>query len=341
MGYPQGLAWSADGTRIIFAKDSGDGGELWELSRDGSLSRLPFGEEGSDPAVASQGNRLAYVRGRKTIDIWRVDLRAAKPENSATKLIFSTHVQRVPQYSPDGTKIVFESNRSGTHEIWLADADGNNPVQLTSFNGPQTGGPTWCSDGRRIAFDSRASGASGIYVEDIVQRLPHQVQTNVQNLALPAWSEDCRWLFASDGHDTLYRMPSEGGPAVQVTEHSSWYSVTSRGKLFFNAKESNDVALWSTPVEGGEEIPLARMPRLAYTESWTATRRGIYYTDSTSDPPSIGYYDFATERSKRLFRLPKKPTSGGGLSVSSDGRWLLYTQTDDEQSDIMLAEHFR
>jgi Tol biopolymer transport system component len=308
---------------------------------EGSTSRLPFGEEGSGPTVSRRGNRLAYARGWKTIDIWRVDLAALKPENSATKLIFSTRVQRVPKYSPDGTKIAFESNRSGTHEIWLADADGNNPVQLTSFNGPQTGGPNWCSDGRRIAFDSRASGASAIYTEDIIQRLPRKVQTNVQNLALPTWSEDCRWLFVSDGHDTLYRIPSQGGDAEHVTNHSSWYSFINRGRLFFNVKETSDVALWSKSVNGGEEGPLEGMPKLAYTESWTATPRGIYYTDSISNPPSINFYDFSSHAAKRILRLPQSLTPDGGLGVSPDGRWLLYTQTDDEQSDIMLAEPFR
>jgi hypothetical protein len=178
-------------------------------------------------------------------------------------------------------------------------------------------------------------------VEDIVQRLPQQVQTNVQNLALPTWSEDCRWLFVSDGHDALFRIPSQGGDAVRATAHSSWYSSIDRGRLFFNVKESKDVALWSKTVNGGEEAPLEGMPKLTYTENWTATPQGIYYTDSTSNPPSINLYDFASRAKKRVLRLPQRPTPGGGLSVSSDGRWLLYAQTDDEQSDIMLAEHFR
>jgi Tol biopolymer transport system component/DNA-binding winged helix-turn-helix (wHTH) protein len=340
MGYPRGLAWSTDGARIVLSNDSGDGGDLWELSMDGSLARLPFGEEGSEPAVAARGNRLAYQRGWKTIDIWRADLAAFKPEDSVKKLIFSTRVQRVPHYSPDGTKIVFESNRSGTHEIWLADGDGNDPVQLTSFNGPQTGGPSWCSDGRRIAFDSRASRVSAIYVEDIGQRLPRQVQTNVQNLALPTWSEDCRWLFASDGHDTLYRIPSQGGDATRVTDRSSWYGFVNQGRLFFNVKEAREVALWSQSVNNGEAKPLERMPKLSYTESWTATPRGVYYTDSTSNPSTIDFYDFASRATRRVITLHQSPPTGGGLSVSPDGRWLLYAQTDDEQSDIMLAEHF-
>ncbi len=341
MGYPRGLAWSADGTRIVFSNDSGNGGELWQLSMDGSLARLAFGEDGSGPAVASRANRLAYARGRSSVDIWRVDLAAPKPEGSATRLIFSTRVQRVPRYSPDGTRVVFESNRSGTHEIWLADADGSNLVQLTSFKGPQTGAPSWCSDGRRIAFDSRASGVSAIYVEDINERLPRQVQTDVDNLALPTWSEDCHWLFASDGHDILYRIPSQGGRATRVTDHASWYSFVSGDRLIFNVKEPDHVALWYESLSDGEERRLRGMPKLAYTESWTATARGIYYTDSTSNPPGIDYYDFATEATRRILRLRQSPTPSGGVSVSRDGRWLLYTQTDDEQSDIMLVENFR
>jgi Tol biopolymer transport system component len=341
MGYSQGLAWSVDGTRIIFSNDSGDGGALWQVSMDSRLTKLPFGEQASNPSIAGKGNRLAYVRGSKTVDIWRVDLGSKRPENSATKLIFSTRVQRVPQYSPDGAKIIFESDRSGTHEVWLADADGNNLVQLTSFNGPQTGGPSWCSDGHRIAFDSRASGSSGIYVEDINERLPRQVKTDSPNLALPAWSEDCQWLFASDGHDNLYRLSSQGGPTTRISDKGSWFSIVKDGKVFFNTRETNNVALWSKPMGGGEEERLKGMPNLDASASWTATARGIYYTSSSSRPTAINFYDFSSRSAKRLFSLPQPPTPGGGLSVSPDGRWLLYTQTDDAQNDIMLAEGFQ
>lgn len=341
MGYFLGLCWSVDGSRVIFSNDSGEGGQLSQVNMNSQLTKLPFGEQGSGPVVSTRRNRLAYVRGWKTIDIWRIDLTAAKPESTARRLIYSTRIQRVPQYSPDGSKIAFESDRAGSHEIWLADADGSNPIQLTSFNGPQTGAPSWCSNGQRIAFDSRASGASAIYQEDVTERVPHLVQTDVKNLAVPTWSADCHWLFASDGHDRLYRLPAQGGSAGRVTSQSSWYGLINGDKLFFNAKTQKGIALWSKPVGAGPESPLPGMPELSFTADWAATSRGIYYTNSWSDPQTLNFYDFRTHASRRLLALPKNLSPSGGLAVSPDGRWLLYTQTDDEQSDIMLAEHFR
>ena len=105
--------------------------------------------------------------------------------------------------------------------------------------------------------------------------------------------------------------------------------------------ENNDVAIWSTPLNGGEEGSLTGIPKFNAAESWTATAHGIYYTSSSSRPPAVNFYDFATSSAKRLLTLPRPPTPGGGASVSPDGRWLLYTNTDDAQSDIMVAEHFR
>ncbi|MBV8475159.1 MAG: PD40 domain-containing protein [Acidobacteria bacterium] len=337
MGYFQGLTWSRDGSKIIFANDSGNGGMLWQVTRGASLSKLPFGEQAANPSSASKGNRIAYVRGWKTINVWRLDLGSRHPEQSARKLIYSTRMQRVPQYSPDGKKIVFESDRSGTHEIWLADADGNNLVQLTSFGGPLTGSPSWCSDGHRIAFDSRASGSSALYAEDVERRVPHLIKADVQNLAIPTWSENCGWLFASDGHDHLYRVPAQGGAALRFSDKGSWFSRVKDGRVFFNVKEENGVSLWSRPVSGGESERLREMPKLDAADSWTAAVNGIYYISSSSTATAVNFYDFAAHSSKRLFILSERPTPGGGISVSPDERWLLYTRTDDAQSDIMLA----
>ena len=338
-GEPQGLTWAADGNRLIVGNDPGDGGELWQLTLNGEREQLPFGEDGSAPTVAPRGGRLAYVRGRKTVDIWRADLTAAQPEQSAAKLIYSTRVQVLPRYSRDGTRIAFQSNRSGSVEIWMTDAQGADPDRLTSFNGPLTSAPSWCSDGQRIAFDSRLSGISALYIENINERVPHQLVTSRGNLSMPAWSQDCRWLFAVDGNDVLYRIASSGGPAERFSDHPSSYCVVSADRLIFNVLESDGVMLWSKPVGGGPSAPLEGMPRVQYEDSWAATATGIYYTDSSSNPVTVNFYEFASRGTRRLMTLKQTPVPGlgPGISVSPDGRWLLYGQSGDETSEIMLA----
>jgi Tol biopolymer transport system component/DNA-binding winged helix-turn-helix (wHTH) protein len=337
MGYPQGLAWSADGRRLIFANDPGDGGELWQLTLNGDLEQLPFGENSSAPAIARDG-RIAYVRRRNTINIWRADLTVADPAATAARLIYSTVSQTVPRYSPDGAHIAFESNRSGSNEIWMTNAAGSESERLTSFNGPVTSSPSWCSDGRRIAFDSRASGTSDIYIEDISERVPRKVGTSRANLSTPAWSQDCRWLFAHDSNNRMYQFPSAGGPAVRVTDRPANYSFVAADRLVFSVMEPDGLVFWSKPLSGAPEVPLEGMPRVRYDDSWFATPEAVYYTDSSSQPVTLNIYDFASRTTRRLMTLKQTPIpSGIGITVSPDGRWLLFSQIDDEQSDIMMA----
>ena len=221
----------------------------------------------------------------------------------------------------------------------MTDAQGADPDRLTSFNGPLTSAPSWCSDGQRIAFDSRLSGISAIYVEDINERVPHKLDTSRGNLSLPAWAQDCRWLFAIDGNNVLYRIAASGGPAERFTDHLSSYAVVVAERLVFNVLESNGVVLWSKPVGGGPQAPLEGMPRVKYEDSWAATATGIYYTDSASKPVSVNFYELASRSTRRVMTLQQTPIpgSGPGISVSPDGRWLLYGQSGDESSEIMLA----
>ncbi|HEY6922360.1 MAG TPA: LpqB family beta-propeller domain-containing protein [Steroidobacteraceae bacterium] len=337
-GNPQGLAWTTDGNALIVANESATDSALWRIALDGHSSRLFHSEGALGPGVALAPRGIAFVRESHVIDIWRADLTA--PASASGNLISSTRTQLVPAYSPDGSRIAFESTRSGSPEIWLADADGRNPVKLTAFNGPQTGAPSWCSDGRRIAFDSRASGTSAVYMLDVFEGRPQRLQSSQPNLALPVWSSDCRWIIASNGRQAMYRVPTTGGPAERLTEKRTYRAVVIGARVIFNVAGESGVELWSKPIDGGVESPLQGMVPLRYTDSWTATPRGVYYTSSGPRSAVVGFYDFDTHRAHLLRSLDGLPVALGGLgiAVSADQRWLLYTRSERSEGDIMMIE---
>ena len=116
-------------------------GELWQITpgQAESPEKVPVGHDVSSPVVSASGKRLAYVQSRINGNIWRVDLDGAKAH--ARILVTSTREQYAPFISPDGRRVVFSSNRSGTNEIWVCDSDGGNTQQMTSLGARRPGRP--------------------------------------------------------------------------------------------------------------------------------------------------------------------------------------------------------
>jgi Tol biopolymer transport system component len=342
-GFPGGLCWTPDGSRIVFATAThpGSGGELWQVSTSGGPpERLLFAQDAYSPSFSRGGNRLAYARRSETIDIWRIDLSQHPPR--ARKLIASSQIQENPQLSPDGSRIAFESTRSGTREIWLSDGSGGDPVRLTSFGSHLTGTPRWSADGKRILFDSRARGQSDLYVAETAQRMPRRLSVSVADDSLGAWSQDGRaiyFLSASSGSPQIWKVSSEGGTAVQVTRSGGWNGFESAdGSLLYYARQFVDAEIWKLPSSGGAETPLPGMPRVEYSAWWVPTAAGIYFI-AQAPAPRVRFYDFATRAVREIADLPGAPAPYvGGISVSKDGRYVLYSQIDETASDLMLVD---
>jgi Tol biopolymer transport system component/predicted Ser/Thr protein kinase len=355
-----GLAWTPDGREIVFSSDRAGELNLWRISASGGTpKRLAWaGEFSHSPAISQQGRRLVFARFQLDTNIYRAEVRALTDQRKpATKLIASTRRDENPYYSPDGKRIVFASNRSGNVELWVCDSDGSNPVQLTSFGGPEVGAPWggWSPDGKRIAFDSNLKGNWDVYVIDAEGGSPRPLTTHPGVDTRGNWSPDGRWIyFCSDrtGSSQVWTVPAEGGASVQVTKQGGWTPMVSPdGKFVYYSKTTGPSSLWRVPAEGGEEVLVLPDYRRSSAGNWIPVDDGIYFADweesglrySVFLSATKGWIKFLDFNTGRVTKVMPVGTLWGAstLAISPDGRWFLYTQFDDYGHDLMLVENFQ
>jgi Tol biopolymer transport system component len=93
-----------------------------------------LGEQIGVQAVSRSGHKLAFSRGVFDTNIWRFDLNGSnKMVERNRSWIASSRFDQQPAISPDGSKIAFETTRTGFSEIWIASRDGSNAIPLTRF----------------------------------------------------------------------------------------------------------------------------------------------------------------------------------------------------------------
>jgi Tol biopolymer transport system component len=358
-----GLAWTADGQSIVFLSFLADvSPRLWKISAAGGTPE-PLELGSNYPwlrmqfSISRQGHRLAYSTGSADKNIWRMKVPGSKGQRaSPIKLISSSLDDWGAQFSPDGKRIAFDSVRSGTLQVWVCEADGSNPIQLTSigesFSGRAhgSGSALWSPDGRQIAFDAAVEVNNDdirhIHVVNAEGGPPRRLTTGTSYDGMPSWSRDGRWIyFASNrsGGFQVWKVPVEGGEAVQLTKNGGFRACESPDGKFIYYSKLDASGLWRIPVEGGEESLILDQLQKGYFAAWAVVDRGIYFINPEPKPPAtIEFFSFATRRITRIASLEKESFEWSStLAISPDERWILYTQRDQSGSDIMLVENFQ
>ena len=285
------------------------------------------------PAISRQGNRLAFEQAIPAdFNRWRINL--ADPAQPASAIIASTRLDQSPQYSPDGRKIAFSSERSGPSAVWVCDADGGNAAQLTTTG--TSGSPVWSPDGQRIAFDGIVDGQWQVFTVSARGGKPQQLTFVRGAHTRPFWSRDGPWIFTSGGA-SIWKIPAGGGhivPLVHTDGANSNPVESADGKTVYYLARGTIRKVGTDGSGDGEAIDGPASP-----VSLTPTRDGIYYVAPLPNR-SIQFFSFATGHS-RLIRKLDRP-AGLGLSLSPDRQWLLYVQRDTEATgDLMLVDPFR
>ncbi|MEX0290051.1 MAG: TolB family protein [Flavobacteriaceae bacterium] len=220
---------------------------------------------------------------------------------------------RYASYSPDGNKIIFESDRDGNWEIYLMDADGTNQKRLTA-NEDADRRPSWHPNGKMILFESDKSGRPELYTFNLedksIDKIPSLDLEGEPMFA--SFSPDENFiaigLKETDDRSNIFLLNEQGKIIKQLTnsdKRSTYPKWSKNGKeiVYFSRKETNnqDDEIYKLNVENGQEVRLTNWPKHNFCPSWSNDGKKIaYVTSMEGTRPEIYIMDADGENKTRI-----------------------------------------
>jgi Tol biopolymer transport system component len=107
--------------------------------------------------------------------------------------------------------------------------------------------------------------------------------------------------------------------------------------VFFRRLELGSINIMRMRVDGSDLQKIAVLPEADSSVEWWPFGNGLYILSAPAGNDRVEYLDLATGRRQVIYTLQKPGLEWvGGLSVSSDGKWLLFTQVDEQKADLYL-----
>ena len=203
-----------------------------------------------------------------------------------------TRAAGAPDWSPDGSRIVYESNQTGDYRIWVMNADGSRQRRLTNDPGFMDLEPAWSPDGRHIVFSrcTEQPGGTGCDLEVMTA-----AGSGVRRLADGHWT----WVRAEYSPD--------GRQIVVGSDRGGFLS-----------------AVWVMRSNGTGLHRITRPSLQAFWPGWSPSGRRILFTDNccqsgsnvwTVRPNGTGL--------RKLTHFGPAPLQGGFASYAPDGRQIV------------------
>lgn len=310
-----------------------------------------------DSALSPDGGMVAYIAAsadRRDADLFVKQREAAEP----VALTGGPANESAPSFSPDGTQIVYRSERDGGG-IYIIPAMGGK-ARLVAPGGHQ---PSFSPDGRWIAYRSGDGGGSvGIRYIEVVPVLggsARRLPTGLAGIEKPLWSPDSRWLLVAGtppnhlGQGDWYLIPADGGPAIRTNALAriggNYFGAPQAwvgGFVYYSLRTGDSVNIWRIPLSpdgkagdpervtfgagydmGASVATVTRPLMLAFQQTSGSANLYTVPLDANHQPAGAAAVLLAEGAART------RP------SVSKDGRWLTYTARGfDSSPEVHLRD---
>ncbi len=332
-------SWSADSKTIYFVSNRGGSKDLWQQRisdadvLDGEPQRVSVGVGMSEAVMSPDGAKLAYVRGGLVHNLWRIPILDERPVTwaDAEQLTFDVAAIHGMDVSPDGTRVVVSSERSGNADLWVLPSGGGEMRQLTTDPSPDWS-VRWSPGGEQVVFYSYRSGNRDIWVMPANGGIARQMTTHEADDWYPAWSPDgTEIVFSSQrgdrGNDAWIvsvesgeeRFLVDGGFLGVWSPDGQWVAFRSSGEV------------WRVPAVGGEPEQLTSDG--GHQPVWSPDGRHIYFWREGQ----FWALSMDTRSERPLTNLTGRRGGGGGGEMTTDGRYL-YFAWGGREGDIWVMD---
>ncbi len=339
----RGLAWTPDARAVVFSSNRGGSYGLWTVPLATGVARVVVApaRNAREPAVSSDG-QLIFADIGDQMDLMSAGLAGASGRSPVSGLPLAPSSRRThsPRFSPDGRQVAFLSDRAGTLEIWVANADGSSVRRVSYMGGPYVGSPHWSPDANWIVFDSRVDGHSAIFVVGAQGGQARRVSVNSFEEKRPSWSRDGQWIYFTSnrsGEARVWKMSVDGKVAKQITDRLAFENSESTDGRYLYFSDRN-MGVWRVPTGGGPSEALPGLESKRADLDWVVTDSGIAYVDDLSARDEVLFYNFKQRRSVQLARFERPLASAiPSFTISPGLRHLIYAQAGPRQSDLVAV----
>jgi Tol biopolymer transport system component/predicted Ser/Thr protein kinase len=356
-------AWAPDGKSLAYSREVNGFKKIFVKSLQGEPQQFTAGTaDDIQPKWSPDSRSIVFVRSNQPrgklepgdvfgqydgADIWKKDLSSSAEEKFLNDAFN-------PSFSHDGKSIAVDASWAGPRRIWIVDAQGHNPQQVTSDSSEAVDHlePNWSPDGRNIVFQNLERTKFSIKVVNVATRAITALTDGRYHDLNPIWSHSGKYIyFSSDrgGGLNIWRMEVSGngapiGAPQQVTMGSGQdvqLAMSPSGEQLAFAILRQNADLWRLPVSPqtglatGNPEEVVASTREDSRGAWSPNGTQIAFNSDRNGEMNLYLHSLVDGSNRQLTRGP-----GGDFQPqwSPDGKRLAFFSSRFGNADIWLVD---